>query len=124
MLQNYVVQNIVIFDLEFGLKCLLGDVSDNVFGLLDVLLGFGKNIVLKLMLKYGLLENLLVVVVICIVGREYIQDVFKKYENLFWRNLQVFSLCIDVDVVLEEEWCWLWCIDNDILVLQFLNERL
>lgn len=105
ILDYYVKQNIVIFDLEFGLKCMLGDISDNVFGLLVVVLGFGRKMVLKLMQKYGLLEKLLIVVVICIVGREYIQDVLIKYVDLFCRNMQVLSLCIDVDVVLEEEWC-------------------
>ncbi|XP_024386451.1 uncharacterized protein [Physcomitrium patens] len=123
-LQNYVAQNTATPDLELGLKCLLGDVSDNVPGLPDVSPGFGKNTALKLMLKHGSLENLLAAAATRTVGREYIQDALKKHENLLRRNLQVLSLRTDVDVVLEEEWCRSRCIDNDILALQLLNERL
>lgn len=123
-LQHYVSQNAVTPDLELGLKCMLGDVSDNIFGLSDVAPGFGRKTALKLMQKHGSLENLLKAAATRTVGREYIQDALSKHADLLRKNLQVLSLRTDVDLVLEEQWCRPRCLSNDVLALELLNERL
>ena len=123
-LQHYVSQNNVTPDLELGLKCMLGDASDNVFGLSDVVPGFGRKTALKLMQKHGSLEKLLTAAATRTVGREYIQDALTKHADLLRRNLQVLSLRTDVDIVLEEQWCRPRCLSNDVLALELLNERL
>ncbi|KAG0604386.1 hypothetical protein M758_10G168300 [Ceratodon purpureus] len=87
-LQNYVLQNTVTPDLELGLKCMLGDVSDNVIGLSDVAPGFGRKTALKLMQKHGSLEKLLTAAATRTVGRDYIQDALTKHADLLRRNLQ------------------------------------
>ena len=48
-LDHYVKQNVVTLDLDLGLKCMLGDLSDNVPGLSVVAPRFGKKMALKLM---------------------------------------------------------------------------
>lgn len=123
-LDHYVKQNTVTPDLELGLKCMLGDISDNVPGLSVVAPGFGRKTALKLMQKHGSLEKLLTAAATRTVGREYIQDALTKHADLLRRNMQVLSLRTDVDVVLEEEWCRPRCLSNDVLALNLLNERL
>lgn len=123
-LQHYVLQNTVTPDLELGLKCMLGDLSDNVVGLSDVAPGFGRKTALKLMQKHGSLEKLLTAAATRTVGREYIQNALTKHADLLRRNFQVLSLRTDVDVVLEEQWCRPRCLSNDVLALELLNERL
>lgn len=123
-LDHYVKQNAVTPDLELGLKCMLGDLSDNVPGLSVVAPGFGRKTALKLMQKYGSLEKLLVAAGTRTVGREYVQDALTKHADLLRRNLQVLSLRSDVDVVLEELWCRPRCVANDGLALDLLSERL
>lgn len=123
-LEHYVKQNTVTPDLELGLKCMVGDLSDNVPGLSVVAPGFGRKTALKLMQKHGSLEKLLTAAATRTVGREYIQDALTNHADLLRRNLQVLSLRTDVDVVLEPEWCRPRCVSNDRLALDLLNERL
>lgn len=123
-LDHYVKQNAVTPDLDLGLKCMLGDLSDNVPGLSVVAPGFGRKTALKLMQKHGSLEKLLTAAASRTVGREYIQEALTKHADLLRRNLQVLSLRTDVDVALEEQWCRPRCVANDGLALDLLNERL
>ncbi|KAL2623429.1 hypothetical protein R1flu_003634 [Riccia fluitans] len=104
-LEQYVEQNTCDPSLDLGLRCLLGDSSDNVPGLPELAPGFGRKTALKLMKKHGSLENLLVAAKTRTVGRPYIQEALTQHADVLYRNLQVLKLRRDVDIILKDEWC-------------------
>ncbi|KAL2631699.1 hypothetical protein R1flu_016385 [Riccia fluitans] len=104
-LEQYVEQNTCDPSLDLGLRCLLGDSSDNVPGLPELAPGFGRKTALKLMKKHGSLENLLVAAKSRTVGRPYIQEALTQHADVLYRNLQVLKLRRDVDIILKDEWC-------------------
>ncbi|CAM6090112.1 unnamed protein product [Calypogeia fissa] len=103
-LQQYVAEHDCDPSIDLGLRCMLGDKSDNVPGLQEWSTGFGRKTALKLMKKHGSLENLLVASQTRTVGKPYIQDALAQYRDALYRNLQVLSLRRDLDITLEDEW--------------------
>ncbi|KAL3700801.1 hypothetical protein R1sor_018823 [Riccia sorocarpa] len=103
-LEQYIAQNTCDPSLDLGLKCILGDSSDNVPGLPDLAPGFGRKTALKLMKKHGSVENLLVAAKTRTVGKPYIQEALTQHADVLYRNLQVLKLRRDVDIILEDEW--------------------
>lgn len=104
-LEQYIAQNSCEPSLDLGLRCIMGDSSDNVPGLPDLAPGFGRKTALKLMKKHGSLESLLVAAKTRTVGRPYIQDALTQHADVLYRNLQVLKLRRDVSITLKEEWC-------------------
>ncbi|OAE18614.1 hypothetical protein AXG93_1923s1710 [Marchantia polymorpha subsp. ruderalis] len=104
-LEQYIAQNSCEPSLDLGLRCIMGDSSDNVPGLPDLAPGFGRKTALKLMKKHGSLESLLVAAKTRTVGRPYIQDALTQHADVLYRNLQVLKLRRDVGITLKEEWC-------------------
>lgn len=123
-LQHYVAQNQVSPDLDLGLRCLLGDTTDNIPGLPKLAPGFGRRTALMLMRKHGSLEALLSAASTRTVGKAYIQDALKNHADVLQRNLQVLRLRTDVEVALKDEWCRPRSDANDDLALELLDEQL
>lgn len=103
-LQQYVAEHDCDPSIDLGLRCMLGDQSDNVPGLQEWSTGFGRKTALKLMKKHGSLENLLIASQTRTVGKPYIQEALAKYRDALYRNLRVLSLRRDLDITLEDEW--------------------
>lgn len=123
-LQHYVTQNNMTPDLDLGLRCLLGDATDNISGLSTLDPRFGRKTALKLMQKHGSLEGLLKAAATRTVGKDYIQGALVQHADLLRRNMQVLSLRTDVPVVLKDQWCQPRSDINDLLALELLTERL
>jgi 5'-3' exonuclease len=123
-LQHYVTQNNMTPDLDLGLRCLLGDATDNISGLSTLDPRFGRKTALKLMQKHGSLEGLLKAAATRTVGKDYIQGALVQHADLLRRNMQVLSLRTDVPVVLKDQWCQPRSDVNDLLALELLTERL
>lgn len=101
----YITQHDCDPDVELSLRCMLGDKADSIPGLAELAPGFGRNTALKLMRKYGSLENLLNAAATRTVGKPYIQSALTEHAPFLWRNLEVLRLRRDIPVSLKEEWC-------------------
>ncbi|KAF6166101.1 hypothetical protein GIB67_023811 [Kingdonia uniflora] len=88
---------------DMSFQCIVGDEVDGVPGIQHVVHGFGRKTALKLVKKYGSLQNLLSTAVVRPVGKQFMQDALSKHGDYLQKNYQVLSLRRDVDVHLKEE---------------------
>ncbi|KAK2987944.1 hypothetical protein RJ640_003422 [Escallonia rubra] len=103
-LKHYIAQYSCDPGSDLSLRCIMGDEVDGVPGIQHVVPGFGRKTALKLIKKYGSLDNLLDAAAVRTVGRQYAQDALTKYADYLRRNYEVLSLRRDLDVLLQEEW--------------------
>ncbi|GBG92585.1 hypothetical protein CBR_g56098 [Chara braunii] len=99
---------------HFDTKCLLGDKTDCVAGLRDIVPGFGAATARKLILKHGSLDALLSAAKARPIGREFIRSALLDNEDLLRTNQRALFLRRDVEgVLLKPEWCIERDISND-----------
>lgn len=70
----------------------MGDEVDGVPGIQHVVPGFGRKTALKLLKKYGSLDDLLNAAAVRTVGRQYVQEALTKYADYLRRNYEVLAL--------------------------------
>ncbi|XP_044476048.1 5'-3' exonuclease-like [Mangifera indica] len=123
-LKHYIAQYNCDPRSDLSLRCIMGDEVDGVPGIQHVVPGFGRKTALKLLKKYGSLDDLLNAAAVRTVGRQYVQEALTKYADYLRRNYEVLALKRDIDVHLEEEWLVERDMSNDSIILSDFFESL
>ncbi|KAK9713754.1 hypothetical protein RND81_06G049600 [Saponaria officinalis] len=121
-LKHYIAQYNCDPHSDLSLRCIIGDAVDGVPGIQNLVPGFGRKTALKLIRKYGSLENLLNEASVRTVGKQYAQEALTKYASELRRNYRVLALRRDINVQIQEEWLSDRDTTNDSIALQKLRK--
>ncbi|KAH6826228.1 5'-3' exonuclease family protein [Perilla frutescens var. hirtella] len=123
-LKHYIAQYNCNPQSDLSLRCILGDEIDGVPGIQHLVPGFGRKTALKLLKKYGSLENLLSAASVRSVGKQYAQEALTKYADFLRKNYEVLSLKRDVNIQIEEQWLATRDAKNDSIILSSFTDFL